>query len=343
MPFLRSRVLMLTAVLSLAAAFPFPAQAAGIPSGDFSIEVSPSPLFATVEPGKSSTLELKIRNASLQSENLKIETRDFTIAKDSQTIQLSNSAPQNLSEWVKFQEPIFTVASGQWYTQKITVTVPQEAGFSYPFALVISRAKETSTDPTNGRLLRGSVAVFTLLNINKPGATRKLQLDSLTTSQPVYEYLPATIKLRLKNVGNSIVQPYGNFYIQRDANSEKPLAVLPVNDTLSYLLPNTTREITAEWKDGFPLHKIENGAESVDWSSHKPGDFRFGRYTARVVAVYNDGTRDVPIITDVTFWVIPWKILLGLLIGLVLVGIGLRTTISNIIRKLKKLCASKQQ
>ena len=45
----------------------------------------------------------------------------------------------------------------------------------------------------------------------------------------------------------------------------------------------------------------------------------------KLVGVYNDGQRDVPIESEITFWILPWKILLGLLIVLVLVGLGIWT------------------
>ncbi len=308
--------------------------AATVPNGDFSLEVSPSPLVATVETGHSTTLDLKVHNASQQSENLKIEARGFTIAHPGEQITISTTTPPDLLQWVSFSEPKFTLNTGEWKTQKITITLPEAAGFSYPFVIVVSRA----TDPAKqdgGAALKGSIAVFTLVNIDKPGATRKLEIDSFQMDRHFYEYLPATFKIKLKNSGNSIVQPYGNLYVQTPGKESEPLAVLPMNQTASYILPGSIKAIDASWADGFPVYKSvtnKDGKEDKElvWNWDNIAHFRFGHYTAKLVAVYNDGTRDVPVVGEVSFWIIPWRILLGVLVVLLLVGFAIWTILRRL-------------
>lgn len=306
-----------------------------VPTSDFSLEVSPSPLAVTVTPGNAATVELRIRNASLKPEQLKIETRPFTLSSDSQAITLGTSTPANLAQWVRYAHPTFEVGAGEWFTQHITINLPEAAGFSYPFAVVISRVQEDPLDATNGKRLEGSIAVFTLVNIDKPGATRKLELESVTTSQPIYEYLPANITVKLKNTGNSIVQPYGNLYIQRDSTAP-PLSVLSLNEADSYLLPNATKDFTLTWDDGWPVHVTQNDKPHLDWGIESDSHFRFGKYTANVVAVYNDGTRDIPVSGEVSFWVIPWKLFLAALVLIVLIGFGIWSILRHIGRLLQR-------
>lgn len=290
-----------------------PAQAAV--EGNFSLQVSPSPLVTTVKPGETKQLPLKIRNASTGTEELKMEIKAFRFDSITGQIKFEESPPRLITDWVSFARPIFTVKPGEWFTQDVTIKLPQETGFSYSFAIVISRTA-LPTSSSAGQLLSGSVGVFTLINVDRPGATSKLELTSLTTSQTLYEYLPATINIKLKNTGNTIIQPYGNLFVNRGADATNtPVSTLPVNGNQSYLLPGTERTLQATWSDGFPVYKTTtNGSgspqTSLDWNWDNLRHFRFGRYTAKVVAVYNDGTRDVPIEKDVTFWVIPWKALL---------------------------------
>lgn len=306
---------------------------AAIPTSDFSLEVSPSPLVATVTPGTSSRLTLKVRNASLQTEQLKIQARGFSIAHPSEQITITTTTPPDLAEWVHFSHPTFAVKAGEWFTQDVTINLPESAGFSYPFALVISRLDDPA-QTIGGASIRGSIAVFTLVNIDKPGASRQLELESFTADRTIYEYVPTTFTIRLKNTGNSITQPYGNIYVQRPGDEGSPLAVLAVNEARSYILPGGTKEMVASWSDGFPRYsesRAANGAaRELQWNWNDVANFRFGRYTARMVAVYNDGIRDVPITGEVSFWVIPWRILLGLLVILVIIGFG----IWSIIRRL---------
>lgn len=318
-------------VIVIGAAFTVNAQT---PPSDFSLQVTPSPLVATLKPGTTTELELKIRNAGTSTENLKIVPRSFTVDKKTGEVKLDDTAPAEISPWISYSDPTFTIKPGEWFTQKVRISLPKNSGFSYSFAQIISRAN--NPDPTSaGRLIKGSLAVFTLINVDRPGATRSVAVTDYSTTQPVYEYLPATIETTFKNTGNTIVQPYGNVFIQHSTKDTTPISTLPVNDKKGYILPGSERTLDTQWTDGFPYYKItklsdgtEKRTEVWDWS--KVSQFRIGRYTAKLVAVYNDGKRDIPIEKEITFWILPWKIMLG---ALVIVGI-LAFGIWTILRKL---------
>jgi hypothetical protein len=306
---------------------------------DFNLQVTPSPLVTTVKPGAKSQLELKIRNGSSGAENLKIEPRSFSLSNDSTEVKLQDTTPPDIASWISFSAPKFTVQAGQWFSQQITFNVPKTAGFSYSFALVISR--QSDPKPTSaGRLIKGSLAVFTLVNVDRPGATSDLKVSNFTASKRVYEYLPSTFSVRFRNLGNTIAQPYGNIFVQRGSKATAPLASLPVNETRGYILPGTERTVTAQWTDGFPVYKTTavNGTESqkLVWNWAKLSQLRIGRYTAHLVAVYNQAGRDVPIEGTVSFWVIPWKILLVLLLVVLLVLFALFILVRSIVRFIRK-------
>ena len=182
------------------------ALAANSPQGDFNLQVTPSPLVATVTPGLKSTEQIKIRNGSTASEQLKIEPRAFTLSNDSTDVKLQDTTPPDIADWISFSAPKFTLLPGQWYTEDIAFNVPKGAGFSYSFALVISR--QNVPKPTGGtRLINGSLAVFTLVNVDRPGATSSLSVNKFSASKKAYDYLPATFSVRFHNTGNTIVQP----------------------------------------------------------------------------------------------------------------------------------------
>ncbi len=286
---------------------------------NFALQVSPSPLVTTLKPGETKTVEIKIRNASTEAETLKIEARTFTFRSSDGSIALDDTLTPAFTNWLELPSPGYTVQPGEWQTQRITIHLPENTGFSYSFALIISRVS-APTSVTHGRLLKGSVAVFTLINVDRPDAVKKLEISSITTDQHIYEFLPSTVTVRVKNTGNTIARPYGNIYIQRGETGD-PLATLAVNDTQAYILPGTERNLTANWSDGFPVYTTNTDASgksstTLNWDLDHLRKFRFGQYTAKVVAVYNDGTRDVPIVGEVTFWVIPWKAILGLVLAI---------------------------
>jgi hypothetical protein len=333
----RCSALLILSVLLASSVLPLGHAAA---ADDFSLQVTPSPLVTTLKPGIPTQLELKIRNAGTKPEELKIEPRSFTIQTGSERVQLGDTTPSDIAQWVSFGSPTFTVQPGQWYTQQVKISLPKEAGFSYAFALLISRKSEPKA-AEGGRLLKGSIAVFTLVNVDRPGATRKLETLDFKASRGVYEYLPSTLSIKFKNTGNSIVQPYGNIFIQRGSKDKNPITTLPVNEKRGYILPGSVRTLSVDWQSGFPLNKTTtdgSGKEShsTNWNWTKVSDFRIGRYTAKLVAVYNDGARDVPIEGEVSFWVFPWKIILGILVVLALVLFALWSIVRKVIRLVKR-------
>src|SRR6266498_722128 len=174
--------------------------------GEFALQVTPSPLVATLKPGQSATLDLKIRNQGAHSENLKIQSRDFHFDSKTQKISIDDTRASSIEGWLSFSSPTFSIGAGQTITQRVTLSLPKEAGFNYSFALVISRVAQSNSNKSSHQL-KGSLALFTLINIDRPGATRKLELGKINTSKQVYEYLPAEVDIELKNTGNSIFQP----------------------------------------------------------------------------------------------------------------------------------------
>ncbi len=310
-------------------------------ASDFAIQVTPSPLVTTLKPGQSTTLELNVRNQGTHTEDLRIQPRSFEFDSKTQKINIDDTKLAPVAPWLKFSSPTFTVAAGQTITEKITISLPKEAGFSYSFALVINRVTEPANQGGTNQL-KGSLALFTLINVDRPGATRKLELGKITTTQNIYEYLPAEVDIELKNTGNSIFQPLGNVFIQRGENDKSPIGTLPLNQSSAYILPGTTRIIKAQWTDGFQVEKTTTAADGttkkdVEWNWSNLSHLRIGRYTAKVVAIYNDGHRDIPLEGTVSFWVIPWKILLIALAILLVIGAGVWSIVSRFIKLTKRV------
>lgn len=326
---------LLTAILCFVVLVPARAQ-----SGGFAVQVSPSPIVEKIDPGVSKTVEVKIRNQNTEKETFKMGLRAFDVNKTNGEIELSNDEPKEVVDWVSFSEPVFDVEPGQWFTQKVVLNAPIDAGFTYTFAITISRA--TPTQEADGKTtIEGSVAIFTLLTTNRPDATRKLDIVSFVSKKRMYEYLPASFELELKNSGNTIIQPVGNIYIQRSSDSSEPIEVLSVNETGAYILPEVSRTLQTEWSTGFPVFKdsAEEGRKDLFWNWSELQNLRIGHYVAKVVVVYNDGTRDIPVETMIDFWVIPWKILSVLFVIFALLVTG----VVSIIRKTIKVAQHKRQ
>lgn len=345
--YIQSLAVILLAVLLIA-----PFSKAQTDQGNFSLQVTPSPLVLSIKPGETLNTELKIRNNGDKKEQLKIEPKSFNINSDSGDISLNDSAPNDIQKWITFANPSFSIMPGEWFTERITIQLPKEAGFSYSFALVISRVNDTQAVKPGETAVKGSVAVFTLIAVDRPDAKRSVDVVSFESTKNMYEYLPVELKTTLKNTGNTIVQPYGNIFIQRHKDSKRPISTLPVNEAKGYILPGSSRTLVTQWGDGFPANEQVKDAANTNpknqlvWDFDKLSNLRIGKYTAKLVAVYNDGNRDVPLEAETSFWVIPWKLILvaTAILGVILIGIFTIIKKSfNAIRRSKKKHVSKHK
>ncbi len=338
-----SLLLSLALTLGLLLAIP----SAHAQEGSLRLVTSPLPISLAAEPGTTVSTQLKVKNAGSADETLKIDIMKFNAYEDSGKPALMELEPTDtLDDWVSFSEQTFTIAPEEWKTVTATFALPPEASFGYYYAFVFTRADTERELKPQETAMVGGTATLVLLEAKVPDAKREVTVAEFSTDRRIYEFLPATFTIALKNTGNVHVAPRGNIFLSQWDGKE--VALLEVNEGKGNILPSSTRIFEADWKDGFPVYQevIENGAVVLDetgqatldlvWDWQEASKLRFGKYTAKLLLVYDDGERDVPIEGVVTFWVMPWRVValillnIGLLVGLSLYVIRLR-------RRLKQL------
>jgi len=125
------------------------------------------------------------------------------------------------------------------------------------------------------------------------------------------------------------------------------IATIPVNSAGNNVLPQTNRIFESNWSSGFPLYvpkeldglpvRNQQGQQqySLSWNFKNANDFRFGKYYAELELDYNDGTSTKDVYAEVSFWVIPWFLLLIGLVVFILVGLGVFTLIRSMTRRFR--------
>lgn len=321
---------------------------AGLPAvAGLRLVTSPLPINLVTEPGKTITTEIKVKNGGTQKETLKIDLMKFKAYEDSGKPQLmERESSDDFLNWVTFSEPTFSLAPDEWKTITVTFHIPTTASFSYYYAFVFSRAEEAKSADSTQTTLVGGTAVLVLLEVRVPGAKREISVAEFSVDKQFYEFLPTTFNVKLKNTGNVHVAPRGNIFI--DQGNTKDIAILEVNSEKGNILPNSNRTFDTAWNDGFPLYtaKIQDGKDVLDakgnpvyelkWDWNDASKLRFGKYTAKLLLIYDDGSRDVPIEGEVSFWVIPWRMLIALTVVAIFFFIGFRSTVRNIWNKIFK-------
>jgi len=306
----------------------------------YGVQVSPSPLVDTIVPGVTTTTQITVLNVSSATENLKITTGSFLYNSGSGSIKINSNTPPQIAQYITYSNPEFSLTPGQSIPESITITVPKNAGFSYSFVFLIK--KQQTVTATSGAAYNAAIAIFALINVNRPGAKASLSVINFSTNKHIYEYLPVNFKTSIYNNGNTIISPYGNVYVQRDKSSVTPISTLTFNPNNSYILPSTTRSLSNSWVTGFPVPNSvtsSSGVQSVklSWEWSKLNDLRIGEYTAKLVAVYNNGYNEVPITRTITFWVIPWVILIIIFVAAVIILFNLWLIFRRLYRLIKRI------
>ena len=306
---------------------------------------SPLPINIIAEPGTMVSTELKVKNGGTQKETLKIDLMKFKAYEESGKPQLlEREATDDFLNWVTFSEPSFTLAPDEWKTVTATFTVPPTAAFGYYYAFVFSRAEGNEQLDQKQTSLVGGTAVLVLLEVRVSNAKREVTVAEFSADKKFYEFLPATFNLKLRNTGNVHIAPRGNIFI--DQGGTKDIAILEVNSEKGNILPESNRVFTATWNDGFPHYvaKIQDGKTMQDdqgqpitelqWDWNDASKLRFGKYTAKLLLIYDDGSHDVPIEGEISFWVIPWRLLLVLFVVTLFFFIGIRSTMMKVWHRL---------
>lgn len=321
----------LVAVLALLVPV-LPASGQQTDEGRLNLTTSPLPINLVTKPGNKTTTDLRIKNSGNTAERLQVGLMKFSAFGNDGKPRLADREPgDDYFDWVQFSESEFDAEPNVWKTITMTIDVPKEAAFGYYYAVTFSRA--TPTDPNNETAaVEGATAVLVLLEVDAPGARRSLELTNFTVGKNVYEFLPSRFTIEFKNTGNIHIKPTGTIFI---SSRGKDIGQVQVNPGSGNILPSSSRSYESAWQEGFPYYAErvvdnktitdEDGNIAYDlvWDWKELPQLRFGKYTATLIAVYDDGTRDVPLEATVSFWVIPWRILGAFLFIAAFVCIGL--------------------
>ena len=288
----------------------------------FAAAISPLPILLKTKPGTSIGTDLRVNNPSTHTEQLKVELKTFTQDGPNGTVILHDPTPaDDFLNWVSFSKTVFDAPPGLWQTVHMTINVPSTAAFGYYFAVEFTRPIPPKAQAgTPGAAFQGAVASFVLLNAQAPGEIKQMEVTSFSSDHHIYEFLPVNFSVRLHNSGNIYAGASGNIFIMRGKHQ---VATLNVNANHGLVLPGSNRVFTVSWSDGFPVYKTVYGSngqpvlnkngqpkQTLSWNFCQVSKLRFGHYTAQLALVYNDGQRDVPITGTLSFWVVPWRLII---------------------------------
>lgn len=265
---------------------------------DFVVEPGKTEIF--INPGETVTKNIAITNRIGKVMKFRLTTEDMIGTNDSKSpIRLmgDEQGPYSLKNFIIPEINEFTLDIGEKISIPVKVSVPIDAEpRGYYGALIVSNEPDVlSTDQakeTEGQArLVSRIGSLFLLRINGEGKeSGSLQsFKILGPGKAFYENRPSGFEILFKNDGNVHLVPHGLITIKNILGKE--VAEIPVDAYFS--LPDSIRYREVLWSEGSGL----------------------GRYTANLSLYKGYGNENVN--SSISFWIIPWKILVAVLVGLV--------------------------
>ncbi len=281
--------------------------------------VSPVIFDKTVDPGSNTQGVVHIVNDTNAPQTYYVTVQNFVPqGEEGQQTFLPSTDTVGLVSWIGLDRKVVSLKSGEGDDFRWSLNIPTKAepGGHYA-AIFFSTIPQNGTHASNVGV-GAKTGVLFLVNVNgniieRASVASFKVLKGGTPSQAmranVIDHLPAFFELRIHNEGSVHFIPKGVITITNIFGNK--LTDIGVDPAGSRVLPNSIRKVRSTWGGVMPAGNGFFAKLRAEWAG-----FAFGRYTATVHATY--GTSHAPLTAQVSFWVIPWRLLIIGLLALIL-------------------------
>jgi hypothetical protein len=311
---LRTLTVIALAVFGLALVSTQQVYAQNAPTAGQALEIAPPVLNLTANPGQSFQANISIRDVATTALIVTSEVNDFTANGEDGTPKLlleeGETSPYSLKTWIA-PIPQLTLKPKQIESLPVTIRVPANAAPGGYYAVVRFTATAPELKDT-GVSLSASLGTLILLRVNGE-AKEDMAVEQFATSKDgtigsVFDAAPLDFVVRLRNKGTVHEQPVSKIAVKDMFGNL--IANVNVNLGRSNVLPGSVRRFEA------PLDKAVLGDRWL-----------FGRYTADLTATY--GANNATTTSQISFWIIPYKLIGIIALVLLLLFFVLRIAIKR--------------
>ncbi len=270
--------------------------------------VGPGKIELSLKPGETKVVNLKVTNRMGDDREFTVGVEDFQGSRDpQQTVVLlgDSKGSYSLKNFILIPQRTFTLQHGQRATVPVTISLPTNAdpGGLYGSVLFSIVSKPNTLEDSGG-----SSAIIarigTLFFITVPGDAKRegsLKDFSIPNDQTFFNSGPVKFEILFENKGNVHLDPYGQISLRNIFGEEVGSQEIEP----WFALPDSLR------------------LREISWNR----DFLFGRYTAKVLI--HRGYNELSDVKSVSFWVVPWKILVLVVLALFVFIFCVRWILSN--------------
>lgn len=256
------------------------------------VSISPLTFELNANPGDAISNKLKVYNPTDNIITIRMEVESFKAVGETGQVIVTpeEEATYSLKQWVNINPMEFTLESGESEFVNFDILVPENAEPGGKYGSILASPVAIMGEGPTGTAVLSKVGALLLLTVS---GEIKEELRVKEFFAPSFlETGPVSFTIRFENTGTVHLRPRG-FVAISDWRDKKVIDIaFPQNN----VIPGAIRKIEASW--------------DKKWL--------FGKYTAILVGSY--GMANVLFEPPVlTFWVFPWKIMLGVLLILLLV------------------------
>lgn len=289
------------------------------------LEIAPPVITLTANPGQTIKTEIKLRDIASTKLVVANQINDFVAAGEDGTPKIltgdTSGNPFSLKDWIVPLQSL-TLSPREIETLPVTIRVPATASPGGHYGII----RFTGTPPElkgTGVSLSASLGALILLTVNGQLhdnlTVQEFSANNGGKTSGLFESAPITFVVRLKNSGNIQEEPTG--YVKVTDMFGKVVAGVNINVPPKNILPDSIRKFTGA------LDKSVIGNKRL-----------FGHYTASVSLAYGAASKQT-VSATMSFWVIPYRLIGGIVIGLIIAFFVLRF----LIRRYNRLILSRAQ
>lgn len=274
------------------------------------LEIAPPLVNLKADPGETVTADIKIRN--IADEPLVVSSTINDFGSEGETgipkidVDQEERSPYSIIDWVN---PLgeLTLTPGEIEDLPVTINVPANASPGGYYGVVRFTARAGTLDES-GVALSASVGALIFLRVSGD-ATEGMEIVELFTSKDgrknwFFDSQPILFTQRIKNTGNVQQQPIGLMSVKDMFG--RNIANLSFNSERRNVLPDSIRRFDAALDESNIGNRI-----------------LFGLYTAQLTTTYSTNN-SLSTTETVRFFVLPWRLILGVIAALAAVIGGFR-------------------
>lgn len=279
------------------------------------VTLSPVRIEVAGDPGSVLRANVKILNEEDLAVTLYKSAEGFEGEGETGTPKL-NGSTEGLPSWISTQAEV-KIEAGEVTEIPVAIVVPSgtEPG-GYYGALCWNSNPPGLTDP--GVAIGSKICSIVLVNVN--GAVKEgggILEYFLTREKKFYNALPVSFTYRFQNSGNALVKPEGEITVKNIFGIKAK--VLNANNVEGNVLPRGgIRKYEVLWtKSANDFKEIDGIKGFFNIAKYQWKNFALGRFTAQLDLSF--GLKDKATETKkISFWVIPWQLLVLIIIALIL-------------------------